>query len=440
MNIIDYISRNYNGEQTWFVNEVKRPLNVARFADTLGHKNYLKGRHKILQRQNTAYKQTEYITSKIVINLAKTILNFHTTYLLGKPVTITGSDAMIKQYGDIYYNGNYDDIDFKILDKINKYGDVYEYVYWDSIEKTIKSKLIKAEDGYPIYDNQNNYIAFIEHYKINTIAVENVYEYYNVFYPDRVEEWNNENGALVMTSVYPNVSGLPIHYHSANEDDELFGSSMLDDIVPILDEMESILSKFSDSIYTYSLNPIPVAIGQRIESSIPSDACGFVLNLDDGDFKIPSTMLDYASIKLLYDNLKNHLLDISNTPSVAMGQSNVSNVSETSLKILYQLADARAMVNEKYLRLGLKERFKKIDMLLKKQGFIFGAEDYYDLEFNYSRPVNTNDIMNNLQIQHDMGAISTQTVIEKSPLTNDVKQEMDRLASEDTKTEVKTEE
>lgn len=425
MSINNYILYNYNNSPYWFTEEVKQGYHIQRISNVIKNKDYLMGTHKILQREDSLYKGKEYVTTKLILQTAKTILNFHNTYLLGKPLTITGTEAMVNKYGWVYYKGNYNNIDFRILDKVNKYGDCGEYVYIDN--GIIKSHIIKPEDFYPVYDTNNNYIACIECW---TDVIDNI-SYYVVYYPDRVESWNNENGNFSMTDSKVNVSGLPIHYHNANEYDDCFGKSELDDIKPILDCLEDLLSKFNDGIYINSLNPLPVSIGQRIEGNISADAVGYILNMEDNaDFKYVSAMLDYQSIKLLYDSLRRELLDIAHMPSIAMGNTNVANVSEVSLKLLYQLADVKAMINERYIREGLYKRFELFRKLLNKQGIEFAETDYVDVEFNYSRPVNTKDILDNLKTQYDMGAISEQSIIEKSPLTNDVMQELERLQKE----------
>ncbi len=429
MNLAKYILDKYDGSLLWFEKEVELMFHKQRISKIIAYKAYLSGSHKIKLKKDINYKEQEFKTKKLIIKIAKTILNFHSTYILGKPISFTGTEEKIAEYNKIYRKGNFNNVDFKIADRINKYGDCYEYVYYDDIDKIIKSKFINAEDGYPVYDDQNNYIGFIEYYTTS----DNV-SYYVIYYPDRVESWDNKNTYLTNTDSRINLTGLPIHYHNENEDDT-FGSSILEDITPILDEIEEILSKCGDTLYTLSLNPIPVITGQRIENSIPAEACGYVLNLELGsEFTIPTTTLDKDTIKFYYDSLRQSLLDVSSTPSVAMNATTISNVSETSLKMLYQLADAQAMLNEKYIRLGFFERFKKFDTLLSKMGIEFDDNiAYIDVEFNFNRPVNTKDIINNLKTQKDMGAISIQTIVEKSPLTNDTPQEMDRLKKEGNK-------
>ncbi|WP_070110855.1 phage portal protein [Clostridium acetireducens] len=423
MNINEYIEKNYNGKNDWFSQEVEKGYHLQRISNVVNYKNYLGGQHKVLQREDIKYKEQEYITRKIVIQEAKTILNFHSTYLLGKPVSLVGSENMVKEIEKIYRRGEYNDIDYRILDKMSKFGDAYEYIYVDN--KVIKSKIIDSAYGYPVYSESGNYIAFIEHWITN-----NIY-YYNVYYTDRVQEWNNEGGELQLINEYKNITGLPIHYHSLSDEDDNFGVSILKDIRPILDEIEDLLSKMGDSIYTLSLNPLLTTIGQEIEGTISADACGYNISLEAGsDMKYVSANMDYSTIKLYLDTLAQKLNIVAHMPSIVSGNTNVANVSEVSLKLLYQLADVMAMLSEKCITRGLNKRFNIFKKILELQGIEFQDEDYVSVAFNYSRPMNMSELLDNLRKQFDMNAISKRSIIEKSPLTTDVAQELFRLDEE----------
>ncbi|EPY6467476.1 phage portal protein [Clostridium sporogenes] len=438
--IENYIQDRYDNNTYWFEEEVKQGEHIHRISSVINNKSYLDGQHKILNREDAKWKGKEFVTTKLVLQEAKTILNFHSTYLLGKPISLKGSENMVEQYNKVYRKGRYSRTDFNILDSVSKYGDIYEYVYIDN--KTIKSKLINAEDGYPIYsEDTGEYICFIEHYTTNSNKV----SYYNIYYKDRVECWSNEGSELHLIDEKINLTGLPIHYKNFNDSDSNCGRSDLEDIKPILDQIEDILSKMTDAVYTLSLNPIGVAIGQRVvdKEGIPADAVGYSINIDAGSFDFINANMDYSTIKLLLDTLHKKLETIAGIPSVAMGNSNVANVSEVSLSMLYSLASVKAMMNEQWLRDGFYERFEKIQKILAMQGIVFNDDDYIDVEFNYSKPINQNELLQNFKTQWEMGAISLQTIIEKSEITQDVTQELARLKSEnigDKKEDIKTDE
>ncbi|MFT5872850.1 MAG: SPP1 family phage portal protein [Clostridium sp.] len=425
MDINEYIDKVYNGKIDWFADEVEQSYNIARISNVLGYKNYLNGVHNILKKSDMKYKEELFITRKLVIQECRTILNFHSTYLLGKPLSLTGTENMVKEFEKVYRKGCYNDIDFRLNDKMAKFGDSYEYVYLEG--KKIKSKIIDSAEGYPVFSEDNLYVAFIEHWCINGIY------YYIVYYENEVQEWNNEgaNVKLNMTSSYPNCSGLPICYHNFNDSDDNFGTSLIKDIRPILDEIEDLLSKMGDSIYTLSLNPLLVSIGQPIVGSLSADGVGYCVGLEMGsDLKYVSATMDYNTIKLYLDTLGQKLNMVSHMPSIVSG-GNIANVSEVSLKLLYQLADVLAMLSEKCMVKGITQRFEIFEKLLVSQGITFNEDDYVSVSFNYSRPQNMTELLDNLTKQFNMGAISMRTIIEKSPLTTDVAQELFRIKEEE---------
>ncbi|MCE5221048.1 MAG: phage portal protein [Clostridium sp.] len=415
--IEEYIKNEYTNDIFWFTKEVEKPHNTTRIAKVRTLKNYLHGTHKVLGRQDTKYKDKEFKVKKLILNNAKTILNFHSTYLLGNSVSLTGSEALVKELQEIYNYGGFNDIDFELMDKLTKYGDSYEYIYKDG--DRITSKVIDNSCSYPVYNDSLEYIAFIEHWT----NAENK-NYWNVYYEDKVQEWNDNGDTITMTGEYKNVSGLPLHYKGLNDWDSRYGEGLLENIIPVLDEIEDILSKMGDSIYTLSLNPLLLTQGQAIEGSISNDSVGFNVALENGaDMKYVTATMDYSTIKYYLDTLQNELNIISYMPSILGGSGNIANVSEVSLKMLYSLADVNAMINEKVMRRGFNERFNVIRKLIGQET----KSEYVNVTFNYSRPQNASELLDNLKKQFDMNAISLQSIIEKSPVSDDVGMELERL-------------
>lgn len=413
----------FDNPETWFSDEVIKGYHTTRIANARNNKDYLAGVHKVILRENSQHKGKELVTRKTILQYAKTILKFHTTYLLGKQVSLTGDEETVKHINDIYKKGLYSTTDYEILDRVNKFGDAFEYVYIDTDGK-IKSKVFDSADSYPVYTDSGEYIAFIEHW---TDAYSGI-SYYNVHYPDKVEYWSNEGGREMLIESKTNLSGLPIHYHNFNDSDYCFGESMLTDIIPIIDELEDVLSKMGDAIYVNSLNPLPVAVGQMIEGTIPADAIGYVLNMDVGSFNYATATMDYNTIKLYLDNVKQFLNDIASMPSVLSGNSNVSNVSSVSLSMLFHMANVKAMETQMWLNKGMQQRFDKFKKLLGMIGT--NVDGDIEVEYNISIPVAMNDVINNLKAMKDMGAISIDTIMEKSGIIKDNSVEKIRINSD----------
>ena len=418
-----YIEKQYGNNPKWFEEEVNQGNHAQRISEVINNRDYLSGKHKVLLRQDSQYKGKQLIVNKTIINYAKTVIKFHNTYLLGKPVQLSCSDEnTLKTFSDIYRLGQYATVDYEIIDRVNKFGDAYEAVYVDN--GVIKSKVLDNACSYPVYDDIGEYISFIEYW---TDAYTNI-SFWNVYYPTYVEHWDNEGGELRLVSTDKSV-GLPIHYHNFNDEDYNFGVALLNDIRPIMDALEDTMAKMSDSIYVNVLNPMPVAIGQRIESSIPSDAVGFVMNLDVGDFKYANCSLDYNSIKLYLDNMKQFLNDVACMPSVLGSSTNIANISEVSMQILLMMANVYADENKKSLNIGFQERFDMFKKILDMQGIKVDGD--VDVIYNVSMPVASTEMIANLKALQEMGAISRETIMEKTEYVSDVDVEKKRLEGEE---------
>lgn len=418
-----YIEKQYGNDPKWFKEEVLQGSHAKRINDVINNRDYLAGRHKVLLRQDSQYKGKILVVRKTILNYCKTVLKFHNTFLLGKPVQLSCDDEdTVKTLTDVYRLGQYDTVDYQILDRVNKFGDAYEAVYVDN--GTIKSKVLDNACSYPVYDDKGNYIAFIEHWTDAYTAI----TFWDVYYPTYVEHWDNEGGEERLVSTDTSV-GLPIHYHNFNDEDYNCGISLLSDMIPIMDELEDIMSKLGDSIYVNTLNPMPVAIGQRIESSIPADATGYVLNLDVGDFKYANCNIDYNTIKLYLENLKQMLNDIACMPSVLGSNVSIANISEVSMQILLMLASVLSDENKKWLNTGFKQRFTMFKKILGMQGI--SVDDDVDVIYNVSMPIASTEMVANLKALQEMGAISRETIMEKTEYVSDVEVEKKRLKGEE---------
>lgn len=80
----------------------------------------------------------------------------------------------------------------------------------------------------------------------------------------------------------------------------VFSIGIVAQLIPIMNEIEQLLSKMSDSVTTLSMNPMGVVTGQRLDESVHSDLVGATLNLEEGGtFDWATANLDYNSITSL---------------------------------------------------------------------------------------------------------------------------------------------
>jgi hypothetical protein len=93
------------------------------------------------------------------------------------------------------------------------------------------------------------------------------------------------------------------------------------------------------------------------------------------------------------------------------------------------LANVKAGINEQFMREGIEQRFDKIRQLLELQGIVFSDEEYETLDFvfHYNMPSNDKEVIENLEMLNNMGAISLETILAKNPYVNDVNTELKRL-------------
>lgn len=421
MTLQEYITLQYGDDPYWFEAEVGAPYHAMRINRCYNNAQYLKGAHKVMNREDMWYKGATYNVKKTLINYVKTVLRFHDSYLLGKPVSYSGDENTVKIINDIVRLGGYDSIDYEILDRVLKFGDAFEVIYQEG--GIIKSKILDCRDSYPVYYN-GEYLGFIEYWTDAWTGI----SYYNVYYPTYTENWCNDGGELHMYDSAINVCGLPIHWHNFNDEDYNFGKDLLCDLIPIMDDIEDAMAKLGDAVYTLSMNPIPVATGQRIDSSIPADAVGYVLNLDIGDFKYANCQMDYNTINLYLDEMKKWLSDVACFPSVFSSNGNIANVSEVSIRMLFHMASLLADENKKWLNRGYKERLNRISMMLNMQGL--GTINNVDIIYNYNLPSAAAETISNMNMLKSMGAISTETIMEKSDLIASKDIEMKRIKKE----------
>lgn len=421
MTLQEYITLQYGDDPYWFEAEVGAPYHAMRINRCYNNAQYLKGAHKVMNREDMWYKGATYNVKKTLINYVKTVLRFHDSYLLGKPVSYSGDENTVKIINDIVRLGGYDSIDYEILDRVLKFGDAFEVIYQEG--GIIKSKILDCRDSYPVYYN-GEYLGFIEYWTDAWTGI----SYYNVYYPTYTENWCNDGGELHMYDSAINVCGLPIHWHNFNDEDYNFGKDLLGDLIPIMDDIEDAMAKLGDAVYTLSMNPIPVATGQRIDSSIPADAVGYVLNLDIGDFKYANCQMDYNTINLYLDEMKKWLSDVACFPSVFSSNGNIANVSEVSIRMLFHMASLLADENKKWLNRGYKERLNRISMMLNMQGL--GTINNVDIIYNYNLPSAAAETISNMNMLKSMGAISTETIMEKSDLIASKDIEMKRIKKE----------
>ena len=197
-----------------------------------------------------------------------------------------------------------------------------------------------------------------------------------------------------------------------------FGVALTSDLIPIMNEIEALLSKMTDSVNTLSLNPLGVSIGDKVDCSIDTDVTGAVLNIEaGGDFKWATATLDTAAISEILKNLFSQFYVVAQVPSVLYGQSNIANISQVSLELMFNGADNLS----KKTAFSLQEGFiKRSEYIGKLMGLNLINLTY---SFNYNRPTDNSRLVDDIKKQIEMGIMSVETGMRISPYVVDVEEE-----------------
>ena len=108
-----------------------------------------------------------------------------------------------------------------------------------------------------------------------------------------------------------------------------------------------------------------------------------------------------------------------------MNSQEISNLSETSMKILFYMAIAKANMTSKKLYKGFDIRWKKIKKILRLIDKDY--KGYISCEFKFDIPANDSEIVDNLIELFNAGTMSLETLLSQSPYIFDTTQEMKRL-------------
>ena len=98
------------------------------------------------------------------------------------------------------------------------------------------------------------------------------------------------------------------------------------------------------------------------------------------------------------------------------------------MQILYAMAQVNGDETKKWLNVGFRQRFERFQKILAMQGIKVDSD--VDVIYNVSMPVATTEMIANLKALQEMGAISKETIMEKSDIVGDVDVEKSRLGAE----------
>ena len=429
MNLQEYIKEYYGDVPYWFVGEVTQKQHVDRINSIVNIKLYLDGEREN-DGLNVLIDGRWVAPTRIKLNFASILLDHNVSFLMKNPVTlICGDDEQtLKEYQNVYKKGRFKRVDTQLYENMKSCGQAFEYLYFDE-EDNIKSKVLLPECSYPVITDTGSYVAYINYFMSSRYI-----EYYTVYYVDRVEEYSNIGGKIKLLKTSVNYSGLPIPYRLPKKSNIMEGKSDVEDWKQIIDNMEKLTSKYQDALYKF-ITGMPVLTGGKLsitkdgKGAVDSSVVGHVMQLQEGsEFEFKQNKTDYQSMKLLHDTLFNYLLISSCVPAVSMNAQDVSNLSETSIRMMYQLAILKSGVDSQNMIDGFCIRWEQIRKMLASKNIIVDGD--LDCEFQMEIPQNAKEVIENLKTLREISGISFDAMLAKSPYTNDVVGEKEKIVEE----------
>jgi hypothetical protein len=103
-------------------------------------------------------------------------------------------------------------------------------------------------------------------------------------------------------------------------------------------------------------------------------------------------------------------------------------------EILLMMASVYADENKKWLNIGFQKRFEMFKKILGMQGIKVDSD--VEVIYNVAMPVASTEMIANLKTLQEMGAISKETIMEKTEYVSDVEVEKKRLSGENVSQDV----
>ena len=105
---------NKRENKLWFRDEIHRPEHDQRMREVFRSREYLLRKHDILMRPDTEFKDGTFTTSKMVFQTIKSVVEGHTSYVVGRQVSISGEPEIVADFNQIYKKGRYPKVDYEL--------------------------------------------------------------------------------------------------------------------------------------------------------------------------------------------------------------------------------------------------------------------------------------------------------------------------------------
>lgn len=299
---------------------------------------------------------------------------------------------------------------------------------------TLKMKIISPDLGdilYPLFDQNGDMVAFARSYKLKEEGKE--IEHYDVYTPEFEYRYVNRGSwgpdANISPNPIPNKIGkIPIIYYFQKEPEWY-------DVQPMVGRYETNLSNHGD-MNDYFGSPM-LTIQGKIQGFAQKGEQGKILELEQGaNAAYLALSSEPMSIKMEQENLERLIYTMSQTPNITFDEmKGLGALSGVALRLLFLDAHMAVYAKEEVFGMGLQRRINFIKAAIGKvinTAFATIADSLtVKPKITPYIPQNETELLDNLGNALNVGIISTQTAVEKSPLTDDPEVERQRIESDE---------
>ena len=92
----------------WFEDEIGKTRYKDRISRVTDIDDYLRREHKVLQIPSFEFKEHTFEPTRLILQTLKSIIKFHSSYMCGSPVSITGDKEFINSWDRfcLFYGDN----------------------------------------------------------------------------------------------------------------------------------------------------------------------------------------------------------------------------------------------------------------------------------------------------------------------------------------------
>ncbi len=311
---------------------------------------------------------------------------------------------------------------------------------------TLRCKIVSPDLGdvlYPLFDKNGSLIAFRRDYSLidgqKTIQYCDIYtdEFEYKYVNDQgwkldpnIVTISKETGDLVPANPVPNIAKkMLIEYYFQPEPCWASVQTMIDRHETITSNHGGMNDKFGQPIFTVS---------GEIIGEIKDNSTGSIMQLENG------ASADYAqlssepqSIGLEQTNLEKFIHKMSKTPDISFEtMKGVGNIAGVALEMMFMDAHIGVRNIEESFGIGLQRRLNIIKAAI---GALIDTSLAAEAKTVQLIPVitpylpkNTKEDIENLTVAVTGGIMSKETAVEKNPLVDDTKVEMERMQNDAT--------